>query len=106
MDYAQTDGNSYKNEQSPKKDHFIAWLQHFAETVGDYMPTEQAIVLPYPKFEGVHLEYKQEMQRRNEAHCCYSYACRLFSEEISNIKLPNCPTLLRERFSIRCMQVF
>ena len=87
VDYAQTDGNSYKNEQSPKKDHFIAWLQHFAETVGDYMPTEQAIVLPYPKFEGVHLEYKQEMQRRNEAHCCYSYACRLFSEEISNIKL-------------------
>ena len=42
--------HEYKNEQSPKKDNFmiIAWLQHFAETVGDYMPTEQAIVLPYP----------------------------------------------------------
>jgi hypothetical protein len=77
-----------RNEfKSPKKDVFITWLHSFGETVGDYMPDENAVVLPYPKFEGVFLEYEMEMQRRQESSICYSYACRIFFDEIENIRL-------------------
>jgi hypothetical protein len=51
------------------------------------MPNEECIVLPYPKFEGVFIEYNQEMHNRNEAACHYSYACRIFAEEVENIRL-------------------
>ena len=87
LEFTQNDGKSFQNQSSPQKKHFIAWLQVFSEKVGDYMPDETATVLPYPKFEGVYLEYKQEMEKRMEEHCCYSYACRIFGEEIQNIRL-------------------
>ena len=68
-----------KNNSSTKKDDFIAWLTEYASSVGDYMPDEESIVLPYPKFEGVRLEYKQEKSRRQENDwLCYSYARRIF----------------------------
>ena len=77
-----------KNNRSTKKDDFIAWLTEYASSVGDYMPDEESIVLPYPNFKGVWLEYKQEKSRRQENDwLCYSYACRIFFEEISNIRL-------------------
>ena len=77
-----------QNVSSPKKDEFIAWLQRYASSVGDYMPDEECVVLPYPKFEGVWLEYKQEKSNREEQNwLSYSYACRIFFEEISNIRL-------------------
>ena len=87
MDYANNDGNTSRASASPKKEHFIAWLKTFSEKVGDYMPNEECIVLPYPKFEGVFMEYNQEMHNRNEAACHYSYACRIFAEEVENIRL-------------------
>ena len=49
-----------------KKENFIAWLKVFAEKVGDCMPDEEAIILPYPKFEGVCLEYKQERHAKKK----------------------------------------
>ena len=77
-----------QNVSSPKKDEFIAWLQGYASSVGDFMPDEECVVLPYPKFEGVWLEYKQEKTNRDEHNwLCYSYACRIFFEEICNIRL-------------------
>ena len=79
---------STKSGTSPhKKEQFVSWLTDYATTVGDYMPNEVAVVLPYSKFEGVWMEYKFEMQRRDESWCCYSYACRIFNEEIANIRL-------------------
>ena len=53
FEFTQNDGKSFRNQSSPKKEHFIAWLQVFSEKVGDYMPDETATVLPlsYPKFE-------------------------------------------------------
>jgi len=87
MDYASNDGHGSKKSVAPKKEQFVAWLQVFSERVGDFMPDEECIVLPYPKFEGVYLEYKQEMDRRNEESCHYSYCCRIFSEEIPHIRL-------------------
>ena len=58
---------------APKKENFIAWLKVFAEKVGDYMPDEEAIILPY--------------QNLKEFYCHYSYGCRIFNEDISNIRL-------------------
>ena len=74
-----------------KKENFIAWLKVFAEKVGDYdyMPDQasEAIILPYLKFEGVYLEYKQEKAHQKEDYCHYSYSCCIFNEDISNIRL-------------------
>ena len=41
------------------------------------MPDDNAKVLPYGKFEGVRSDYKVEIERRNEAWCCYSYICHI-----------------------------
>ena len=76
-----------RQSTQPKKEHFLAWLRNYAHTVGDHMPDENATVLPYGKFEGVWSEYKVEMDRRNEEWCCYSYACRIFNEEVPDIRL-------------------
>ena len=70
-----------------KKEQFVSWLTDYVTTVGDYMPNEVAVVLPFSKFEGVWMEYKFEMQQHNESWCCYSYACHIFNEEIANISL-------------------
>ena len=77
-----------RNSASPKKEQFIAWfnLQGFAECVVDFMSNEECIVLPYSKFEGVFLVYRQDMERRKENRCQSSYACRIFSEEFSHIR--------------------
>ena len=77
IDYANNHGHGSKKVFCTKKEQFIAWLQVFSERVGDFMPDEECIVLPYPKFEGVYLEYKQEMDRRDEESCQYSYCCRM-----------------------------
>ena len=82
-----------------KKENFIAWLKVFAEKVGDCMPDEEAIILPYPKFEGVCLEYKQEKARQKEDYCHYSYSCCIFHEDISNIRL------VRQKGSFVCCKV-
>ena len=75
-----------KRTHNPKKN--ISFVAHkFTHTVGDHMPDENATVLPYGKFEGVWSEYKVEMDRRNEEWCCYSYACRIFNEEVPDIRL-------------------
>ena len=61
---------------NPKKN--ISFVAHkFTHTVGDDMPDDNAKVLPYGKFEGVRSDNKVEIERRNEAWCCYSYACRI-----------------------------
>ena len=58
---------------------FLSWWLHAGR--GKHCPA-------VPKFEGVWLEYKQEKSRRQENDwLCYSYACRIFFEEISNIRL-------------------
>ena len=45
---------STKSGTSPhKKEQFVSWLTDYATTVGDYMPNEGAVFLPYSKFEGV-----------------------------------------------------
>ena len=63
-------------EHNPKKN--ISFVAHkFTHTVGDHMPDDNAKVLPYGKFEGVRSDYKVEIERRNEAWCCYSYICRI-----------------------------
>ena len=48
MDVSSNDSQSRINN-APKKENFIAWLSVFAEKVGDYMPDEEAIILPSPK---------------------------------------------------------
>ena len=86
MNVSSNDSQSQINN-APKKENFIAWLKVFAEKLGDYMPDEEAIILPYLKFEGVYLEYKQEKARQKEDYCHYSYSCCIFNEDISNIRL-------------------
>ena len=56
-------------------------MNTFAEKVWDYVPHEECIVLPYRSLR-VFMEFNQEMERRGEASCLYSYACRIFAEEI------------------------
>ena len=51
------------------------------------MPNEECIVFPYPKFEGVHLEYKTEMKHISCPWICYSCACQNFFEKIANVCL-------------------
>ena len=100
MDYVENDGHSCRASVAPKKEHFVAWLNSFSERVGDFMPNEECIVLPYPKFEGVYLEYKQEMEKRDDNCLChYSYACRIFGEEIPNIRL------VRSKGSFVCCKI-
>lgn len=99
METIYSDGNSYRSTTAPKKENFLAWLDNFAKSVGDYMPNEEALVLPYAKFEGVFGEYKMEMLNRKELPCHYSYACRIFSEEVSNIRL------VRNKGSFVCCKV-
>ena len=54
---------------------FIIWLRSFEETVGGYIPDEDAAILAYPNFEGVFLEFDMEMQHRQESSSFYSYEC-------------------------------
>ena len=100
MEYVENDGHSSRAPVAPEKENFIAWLNSFSERVGDFMPHEDFIVLPHPKFEGVFLEYKQEMEKRDDSSLChYSYACRIFGEEISNIRL------VRSKGSFVCCKI-
>ena len=41
-----------RDSGAPVKEKFMGWLRVFARSVGDYMPDEDYIVLPYAKFEG------------------------------------------------------
>ena len=56
MDYVENDGHLCTASVAPKKEHFIAELNSFSERVGDFIPNEECIVLPYLKFEGAFLE--------------------------------------------------
>ena len=49
--------NNRKESQKPLRDGFVSWCINYSETVGDDMPNETAVVLPYAKIEGVFEEY-------------------------------------------------
>ena len=70
-------GSNSKTEHTTQKRTFLSVAHKFTHTVGDHMPDDNAKVLPYGKFEGMRSDYKVEIERRNEAWCCYSYACRI-----------------------------
>ena len=74
---------------APKREGFVGYVKKFAKSNGDYMPHEDAIVLPYAKFEGVFLEYQAEWRRRGWEPCHYSWAVKIFNEdtELENIRL-------------------
>ena len=55
-----------KTECAPLRDQITAWLKRFSKQVGDRMPAEEVIVLPYRELNAIYTEYADDMKTIGE----------------------------------------
>ena len=69
----------------------VAWVLHYASTVGDYLPNDNVVVTPRREKHDMWLEYKSEMESSNSNRSSLSYSafCKLLkhNKDLEHIKV-------------------
>lgn len=67
----------------------IQWLNAFILTCVERLSNREVFHLPnsYTKGEII-LDYARQQVRAGDSHICYSYFCKLWHKEFSNVKIP------------------
>jgi hypothetical protein len=86
----ETKYSSKKNEDGLKRDQISAWLRMFSKAVGDKMPHEDVLVLPYRQINAIYEEYEDDMKFIGEDVASNSWFNIVFNDFCNDNKTRLC----------------